>query len=316
MLSRRDFIATAAAASISTPLWMPAQSAAAPTDANTLCVFSKHLLFLRDYDEMAEAAAGAGFDGLDLAVRPGGHVLPEQAERDLPRAVAAAKKAGLQTCMITTAITDARASETTTTLRVAADLGIKYYRMGYLNFDERVGIAQSLEALRPGLAALAALNERHRIHGAYQNHAGRRVGGPVWDLWVLLKDLDPQWIGCQYDIRHATVEGGTSWPLGLKLLAPWIKLTAIKDFLWAKESGKWAIRNVPLGDGMTDFPTYLPLAWKLGIRGPVSMHFEYPMTSRPEASMPKAEARKQVVAAMQKDVSTLRAWLKQYHLAG
>jgi L-ribulose-5-phosphate 3-epimerase len=251
---------------------------------------------------------------VDLAVRPEGHVLPENVERDLPKAAEAIKRAGLDTCMMTTAVTDARSPTTEPMLRTASEWGIKYYRMGYLNYEAQLGVAKSLEALKPTMEALANCNEKYRIHGAYQNHAGTRVGGPVWDLWVLLKNLNPQWLGCQYDVRHATVEGGTSWPLGLKLLAPWIRITALKDFVWADENGKWAPRSVPLGEGMTDFKTYFRLVKEMAIRGPISMHFEYPMTSQPEKSMPRAEARKQVVAAMKKDVAALRKWLKQYQL--
>ena len=56
-------------------------------------VFSKHLQWL-DYEAMAELAAEIGFDGVDLTVRPKGHVLPERVDRDLPRAVDAVRKAG------------------------------------------------------------------------------------------------------------------------------------------------------------------------------------------------------------------------------
>jgi len=38
---------------------------------------------------------------------------------------------------------------------------------------------------------LSELNKKHGIHGAYQNHVGGRIGSPVWDLFALLKDLDP-----------------------------------------------------------------------------------------------------------------------------
>ena len=314
MVSRREFIAAAGAAAVSLPLWARSQNNPARADARPLCVFSKHLLFLRNYDEMAEAAAEAGFDGVDLAVRPEGHVLPENVKRDLPAALAAVAKAGLKTHMMTTAITDVKEPATEAILRTASDLGIKYYRMGYLRYEDPPNVAKCLEDLRPKLAALAGLNEKHRIHGAYQNHAGTRVGGPVWDLWVLLKDLDRQWLGCQYDVRHATVEGGTSWPLGMKLLAPWIKITAIKDFVWAKQNGRWVAKSVPLGEGMTDFNTYFQLVRQFAIRGPISVHFEYPITVQPEQTLPKTEARKQVVAAMKKDLATLRAWLRQHQL--
>jgi L-ribulose-5-phosphate 3-epimerase len=40
-----------------------------------ICVFSKHLQWT-DVKEAAAIARDIGFDGVDLTVRPGGHVLP------------------------------------------------------------------------------------------------------------------------------------------------------------------------------------------------------------------------------------------------
>ena len=66
-------------------------------------LFSKHLQFL-DSNEMAAATAEMGFDGLDLTVRPKGHVLPERVADDLPKAVEAMKKYDLHPKMMTTNI--------------------------------------------------------------------------------------------------------------------------------------------------------------------------------------------------------------------
>src|SRR5688500_19517193 len=69
-------------------------------------IFSKHLQFL-NYHDMAEAAAEMGFDGVDVTVRPKGHVLPERVENDLPKAVEAIRKVGFVPLMMTTAVQDA-----------------------------------------------------------------------------------------------------------------------------------------------------------------------------------------------------------------
>src|SRR4051794_12511775 len=70
-------------------------------------IFSKHLQFL-NYGDMAEVAAQLGFDGIDLTVRPEGHVIPERVETDLPKAIEAMRKVGLTALLMTTAIEDAR----------------------------------------------------------------------------------------------------------------------------------------------------------------------------------------------------------------
>ena len=313
-MKRRKFIKSLAAAGVTAQIVNipnnPAH-AANPKSEDTLCIFSKHLQFLPDYNSMAETAAEIGFDGVDLAVRPGGHVLPENVERDLPKAVKAIEKFGLKTSMMVTAITDAGDPYCELTLKIASQLGIRYYRMGYLSYDYNLGVAASLDKYKSNLAKLAALNEKLNIHGGYQNHAGMRIGGPVWDLWELLKDLDSRWIGCQYDIRHATVEGGFSWPIAMNLLVPYIKTTAIKDFYWSKNEDTWEVQNCMLGNGMVNFEEYFRLYKKANLSGPVSMHFEYDIYHQPDDLEVK---RQKTIAAMSKDLQTLRTMIKQHGL--
>jgi sugar phosphate isomerase/epimerase len=311
-MTRRRFLAGMAAAGATLPITGMLNCAAQEQgDTGKICIFSKHLQFL-DYEAMATTAAEIGFDGLDLTVRPGGHVLPEQVEQDLPKAVEAINKAGLKTYMITTAITDPNDPNTEKILSTASQLGIKYYRFGYLRYDKSKPIEVSLETHKTTLSELANLNKKHNIHGDYQNHAGTGVGGPVWDIWYLINDLDPKWIGCQYDVKHATQEGGSSWSLGLMLLNKFIKTTAIKDFLWVKEEERWHGEHVPLAEGMVNFPAYFKLVKQYNLTGPISMHFEYPLggaeSGRRELTMDKSK----ILAAYSKDLNILRGWLKEY----
>lgn len=278
-----------------------------------ICIFSKHLQWL-NYSDMAETAAKIGFDGIDLTVRPQGHVLPERVADDLPKAVEAVREAGLEVNMLTTTITDPRDPHTEAILKTASQLGIGYYRIGYLPYKDSLGIADNLKEYIPQLRELAEMNKQYNIHGAYQNHSGTNVGAPVWDLWILLKDIDPRWLGCQYDVKHATVEGGYSWPLGLKLLNSHIKTTDIKDFHWIKKDGKWRVKYVPLGEGMVDFKTYFELIKQYGISGPISIHFEYPLGGADKGVKELTIEKEKVTEAMKKDLMVLRRWLKEADL--
>jgi sugar phosphate isomerase/epimerase len=274
----------------------------------TINLFSKHLQFL-GYDQMAEACAASGLDGVDLSVRPGGHVLPDNVERDLPLAAKAIEKAGLGLPMMTTGITDPEDPFTEKILRIGSDLGIGCYRMGYLRYDNELGVAKSLDNFKEKIGKLAVLNEKYGIHGAYQNHAGNRFGGPVWDIWYVIRDLDPRWIGCQYDIRHAIVEGAQSWELGMELLKDHIRCMAIKDFYWSKQEDKWRIKNVPMGQGMVDFVAYFEKARSYEIEGPISLHIEYPLFA--DEQMPKAEKTAAAIKTIQHDVQALKGIISQ-----
>jgi len=302
--SRREFLGTAScgAAGLAAAL-RGAEAAPARTapPAVSLSVFSKHLQHL-DYRALAETIAEAGFDGIDLTVRDGGHVLPARVRDDLPKAVDAARAAGLSVPMMTTTIVSARDPHAEAVLATASRLGIRDYRLGWVPYDQAKGIAGTFDALRAQFRELAALHESLGIRGAYQNHAGDRFGCAVWDLWMVLKDVNSPWLGCQYDIRHAVIEGMNSWPNALRAIAPYIHTIDIKDGRWERTPKGWEPVTVPLGDGAVNVVKFLKELRALGVAKPVSMHFEYPF---PETGTP-AERRKAAVALMRKDAERFR----------
>ena len=137
-MDRRNFIITstsgiAGVALGSKLMASPLTSAYGPK--RPIHVFTKCLQFL-DYDQMAGVVAKNGFDGADLTVRPKGQVLPENVEQDLPRVVKALQGEGIGTNMITTGINNADDPFTRPILKTMAELGIRYYRMGYIKYDD------------------------------------------------------------------------------------------------------------------------------------------------------------------------------------
>lgn len=278
-------------------------------EAFKISIFSKHLHWL-DYAEMAKVAAAMGFDGVDLTVRPGGHVLPEKVEEDLPKAVAAIRQEGLDVYMITTSITNAADPYTERILKTASSLGVRHYRMGYYMYEEKTSVEENLFRIKDQFSKLALLNKKYAISGEYQNHSGGQYfGAPVWDLQNVLKQINSPWIGSQYDINHATVEGANTWPIGLKLLKSHIKSIDIKDFLWIKREDKWLVDYVPLGEGMVDFKKYFGLLKQYGIIVPISVHYEYSLGGAEHGDRSLTISREEVIAAMKKDLSTLKNFL-------
>jgi sugar phosphate isomerase/epimerase len=317
-MSRRDFLKLSATAGVSMTALGASPLFGAQQNRNSkrpISVFSKHLQWL-NYEDAADIAAEIGFDGLDLTVRPGGHVLPENVEEDLPRAVEAIKKAGLDTYMFTSAITHPDDEHTEPVLRTASELGFTHYRTGYLSYKDNRGIMESIKSYRPQWRDLMAMNKEFGLHGGYQNHAGARLGGPVWDLHELLDGMDPEFIGVQYDVRHATVEGGNSWRLGMELVHPFIQTTVIKDFVWGqRENGRWRPNSVPLEKGMVQWEDYWELVSKLGISGPISVHYEYDMGGAEHGASEIDMSRKEFIKKMKRDLNVLKGWLDSYNLA-
>ena len=268
-------------------------------------LFSKHLQFL-DYNDMAAAAAEMGFDGLDLTVRPKGHVLPKQVVDDLPKAVDAMKKYGITPKVMTTNVWDLSKPEQQTVLETASKLGFTHYRTGWLSYPEERTIEESQTIYGQQAKNLELLNKELRLIGCYQNHAGNHVGAPIWDLPPILSVTNNENIGCQYDIRHAVVEGGSSWELGLRQIKPFIKSLVIKDFKWGKVNGKWKPINTPLGEGMVDFIRYFALLKKHKINVPISLHLEYDLGGAEHGATKIIIDKKEVFTQMKKDLTFLR----------
>ncbi|MEO9892816.1 sugar phosphate isomerase/epimerase family protein [Aurantibacter sp.] len=309
-LSRRDFVKLSSTGLMAMPVLGVASSFESVVenidDDLSVNLFSKHLQFL-NYDEMSEIASKIGFDGLDLTVRPKGHVLPENVAVDLPKAVAAMKKYGLSPKLMTTNVLDAENSVQKTVLETASKLGLTHYRTGWLAYPEERSIAESQELYGNQLKKLEVLNAKLGLIGCYQNHAGNHVGAPIWDLEPILKLTDNKAIGSQYDIRHAVVEGGGSWELGLRLIKPYIKSIVIKDFKWGMLDGKWELIDTPLGEGMVDFKRYFSLLKKYNINVPISLHLEYELGGAEHGAKSISIDKEIVYGHMKKDLE----WLKE-----
>jgi len=315
-VDRRTFITSiaAAGASISLSRLRGAELFMGKTvTPGKIHVFSKPFSWL-GYEDMAILLSEAGAEGIDLTVRPEGHVLPEKVESDLPKAVEAARKHGLNVDMIVTGIISPDQQYAESILRTASSLGIKYYRLGWIDYDYNLGIKGTLRKYKPEFEKLAAMNRKYGMHGAYQNHAGTMVGGAVWDIYELLEGLDPQFIGCQYDVRHAVVEGGTSWSNGLKLIAPWVKCTDIKDFKWLETDGRWNPVSVPLGEGMVDYDEYFRIMKAGNFTGPMSVHFEYPPFENSKITLADSDKRKLFIKEAKRDIDRLKSYRSKYLL--
>ncbi|MCW8924766.1 MAG: sugar phosphate isomerase/epimerase, partial [Xanthomonadales bacterium] len=272
-----------------------------------LHLFSKHLQFL-DYRAMAEAAARLGFAGLDLTVRPGGHVEPDNFKRDLPAAISAIKGAGLECTMMTTSINSTKNPCHRELLELARSLGVESYRTGWLKYDYEVEPMALVEHYRGQLAALAEWNRELGITGMYQNHSGEgSFGASIWDIYLAIRDLDPDALGMQFDIRHAVTEGGRKWPDSFRLLRPHIRSLAIKDFKWARLDGKWQLVNTPMGQGMVDFKRYFRMLKDAGLNYPISLHCEYDLGGANQGKRELTKPASEVLAAIRKDVDTVRS---------
>ncbi len=300
-LSRRKFLVAASTAIAAAAVTSHAQPA--PARRFDVIGFIKPFQKL-SYAEIAETAAEIGWNGIECPVRKGGTIEPPAVEDELPKLLEALKKNNIGLPVIATDVEDANDPLTARVLRTASKLGIRQYRMKHLYYDLNKPIAPQLEALRPRLRDLAQMNAELKVQGTIQNHSGRNyVGAPVWDIWELVRGVNSESLAVYFDIGHATLEGGLSWPLQAKLVEPLLAVVSVKDFFWKKTSAPdpksptvWKDEWCPLGEGLVK-PAFFTWLKKTQFSGPISTHFEYPVG-----------AGKSMIAAMQKDLAVLREW--------
>ncbi len=267
VMNRREFLSSTAAAVSTT-------ATAAPVKP-PVCIFSKHLAQL-DWAALGAKAREMGFDGIDLTVRPKGHVLPERVAEDLPRALEAIRKAGSDVLMVTTDLKSAADAAAEPTFAAMRGLGLKLYKVGYWRYSARERIEQTLERCRADFKALVELGARYGVVAGLHNHSGEYVGCAVWDFRELLKGAAAAQAGYYFDPGHATVEGGAfGWRASLDLAVSRLKMSAIKDFYWEKRDGRWRMAWCPLGQGMVNWPEIFKAYAKAGYSGPLSLHVEY-----------------------------------------
>lgn len=306
MFTRRQFIQSTSLAAAASGLSSLSNAwASVPTGfRGTLCFFSKHLPMLAP-GPMARAVKALGLDGIDLTVRPGGHIAPERVTEDLPNAFRAINDAGLSVPMITTNLTSVDDPAARPTLATAGKLGIPFFKPGYYKYAFQ-DIRKELDAFAKHFTALVELGKSAGVQAGYHNHEGY-LGAPVWDTASVIDKLDPKWAGYYFDVRHAVAEGGgAGWKIAYKLVAPRIKMIAVKDSYWEKTAKGWKQRNCPLGEGQVDWPAYFKLLSEANFHGPISLHLEYDIPGKTNA-----EREANTLAAAASDIAFLKARIKE-----
>ncbi len=295
-MQRRQFLQLATATAVALP------TLAAPLNGfnGTLCLFSKHLPHL-NWQQLGNTVKQLGFGGVDLTVRGGGHVLPERAAEDLPKAVAAIRAAGLSVPMISTNLLSASDPTAKPILETAGKLKILFCKPGYYKYAF-ADVRGELQKAMQDFASLAELCQREGVQLGYHNHEGN-LGAAIWDVMPTMDKLDPKWVGYYFDIRHAVAEGGGgAWKSALNLAAPRIKMIAVKDSYPEKTAKGWRQKNCPLGEGAVEWNAYFKTLKQANFHGPISLHIEYDI-----AGQTATEKQDNTLVAIHRDLTFLKA---------
>jgi sugar phosphate isomerase/epimerase len=241
-------------------------------------MFTKLLKDL-DVDQLADAIQDLGFDGFDLAVRPGFPINPENVAAALPPTAKKWGARGLTVGMVTTNFDflDPTKPEVEPLLGACAEIGCREIKLGYWVYRGE-DYWTRVEEIRKALAGFEKLCAKHNVRVSVHTHSGPDYGSNCAGVMHLVKGLDARYIGAYIDPGHLAI-GGESLPMAFSMVKDYLCLIAVKSPGWfrTEEKGKvkWEHRIVPLREGIVDWKVVLEQAKLVGYDGVYTLHSEY-----------------------------------------
>jgi sugar phosphate isomerase/epimerase len=235
--------------------------------------FTKFLQSL-DVKGLASFAKEVGLDGLDLVVRPGYPVNPDNALTALPEAVKVFRDEGLFIGLISapTDMSDADSKTAQVLFDAAAKAGVPFVKTGY--FLYRPPFDEALANARKRLGEFSRLAAKTGVRACYHTHSGNFLGNNAASLRLLLQDSDPHHIGAYFDTGHTAINGGPP-RMEIDILRSFLSLVAIKDMAWEHRGNTWAVHIVPAGQGIVPWGEVGQALKQARFNGTVSLHAEY-----------------------------------------
>ena len=245
-----------------------------------LIVFSK-MLQEKSVAELIELAQRHGYDGYDLAVRPGHPVNPDNAAAALPQAQAQMEQAGLQIGMVTGNFDLLTADHPLAEPLLAAmdSANVRLLKLGYFRFEpQTMDYWEQVENVRRAFAAWEKLASIYNVKICYHTHSHYCMGLNAAALMHLLRDFDPAYLGAYLDPGHFAVDG-EPFDFGLAMAREHLSILSVKDVLVERieKNGHGAAKAlwVAAGEGIVDWTAVFGELRRIEYDGFLSIHCEY-----------------------------------------
>ncbi|HEY8473595.1 MAG TPA: sugar phosphate isomerase/epimerase [Natronosporangium sp.] len=234
----------------------------------------------RPAETIAEAVTELGFDGVDLLIRPGFLVTPDNPAM-IGRTVATLARNGVPVPIATTDLTDPAAFPVDAVLGACVEAGIRSVRLGYWRYDGSRPYRDVFDEARRQLDALESIAARFGVTLTLQLHGGTIHSSGALAL-RLLAGRNPDQIGAYVDPGNQVVQDGhEGWRLTFDLLQPWLRCVGVKNGGWAPAglhpSGQrlWTADWLGVPDGCAPWHEIVAYLVESGYAGPLSFHSHY-----------------------------------------
>ncbi len=240
---------------------------------NELAIFTKPWKRL-PLPELAAHIKSLGFDLIELPLRAGFQVEPENIERDLPAAVKLLAERGIRVLNVTAAL----ALDDERLYSACAAAGIKMNRVMFRQGHADYWTAEA--QARRQLDSALPFCERYGLQIGVQNHSGRFVPVNEMGAYNLLKDYDPRYVAAVWDPAHNALEGMDS-DAALDILAPYLCVVNLKNAYWWRVTGPeaqaaaWQIYWTSGAQGRASWSRVIAKLRAIDYQGPICFSAEY-----------------------------------------
>lgn len=225
--------------------------------------------------KMPAAAMGShvrslGFEGIELPVRPGYQVEPENVSKELPRVARQLADDGIK-------ITSVAGPTDEATMAACAETGIPVIRIcagigpeGYLATEAKLW--KEYDALVP-------LLDRYGVTLGIQNHCDRCVSNAM-GLRHLMEKYDPRHIAAVWDAAHNALNGEEP-ELAIDIIWSHLCMVNLKNAFWLRKTGpeaehvQWRHYWTSGRQGLASWPRVAAALKRRGYTGVICLTAEY-----------------------------------------
>jgi sugar phosphate isomerase/epimerase len=224
----------------------------------------------RPIPRLGEFLSGLGFNGIELPVRPGYQVEPENVRRDLPRVAKQLREHSLR-------IFSVAGPTDEDTFAACAEVGIPIIRImapisddGYLGTEAR---------MQRRFHELIPLLDRYGVTIGVQNHYGRYVSNAS-GLRHLIEQYDPKHVAAVWDAAHNALQGEDP-EFALELVWSHLRMVNLKNVFWNRTNGpeasiaEWSAYWTDGRHGLASWPRVASELRRRSYRGVVCLTAEY-----------------------------------------
>lgn len=221
-------------------------------------------------EQLADLVASLGFDGIELPIRPGFQVEPENMKDELPKAAAIFRDLGLAIQSVATDLTPEA-------IEACAEAGVPILRT-MLSLDPELSYFENVDAFRQQCEGLMAATAGSGVSIGLQNHCDRFASSAV-SIMQAIEPLGSDHVSAVLDLGHTGLDGELE-DIAIDVCWSRLSMVNLKNSVRERTSveegvQQWRRKWVPGKDGITNWDKGIEELGKRNYTGPICITAEY-----------------------------------------